>query len=86
MKYLEARVAAWKANPMAKAEKFASQMDRELLQSLRQHAEASGRSISTLLDEAVREYLERVHVRPAFRSAMDEVLAEHDELLARLAR
>jgi hypothetical protein len=71
---------------MAKAEKFASQMDRELLQSLRQHAEASGRSISTLLDEAVREYLERVHVRPAFRSAMDEILDEHDELLQRLAR
>ncbi|MEY4580591.1 MAG: hypothetical protein RL701_5294, partial [Pseudomonadota bacterium] len=69
-----------------KAEKFASQMDRELLQSLRQHAEASGRSISTLLDEAVREYLERVHVRPAFRSAMDEVLEKHDELLERLAR
>ncbi len=71
---------------MAKAEKFASQMDGELLQSLRQHAEASGRSISTLLDEAVREYLQRVHVRPAFRSAMDEVLDEHDELLQRLAR
>lgn len=71
---------------MAKAEKFASQMDRELLRSLRQHAEASGRSISTLLDEAVREYLQRVHVRPAFRSAMDEVLGEHDELLRRLAR
>jgi vacuolar-type H+-ATPase subunit H len=71
---------------MAKAEKFASQMDRELLQSLRQHAEASGRSISTLLDESVREYLERVHVRPAFRSAMDEVLEKHDELLERLAR
>jgi predicted transcriptional regulator len=71
---------------MAKAEKFASQMDPELLQALRQHADASGRSISTLLDEAVREYLERVRVRPAFRSAMDEVLAEHDELLQRLAR
>lgn len=71
---------------MAKAEKFASQMDGELLQSLRQHAEASGRSISILLDEAVREYLERVRVRPAFRAAMDEVLDEHDELLQRLAR
>ncbi len=71
---------------MAKAEKFASQLDGELLKSLRQHAEASGRSISTLLDEAVREYLERVRVRPAFRAAMDEVLDEHDELLRRLAR
>lgn len=71
---------------MAKAEKFASQMDRELLRSLREHADASGRSISALLDDAVREYLERVHVRPAFRSAMDEVLQEHDDLLQRLAR
>lgn len=71
---------------MGKTEKFASQMDGELLRSLREHAESSGRSISALLDEAVREYLERIRVRPAFRSAMDEVLAEHDELLARLAR
>jgi hypothetical protein len=71
---------------MAKTEKFASQMDGELLQSLRAHAEASGRSISALLDEAVRDYLERAQVRPAFRSAMDEVLEEHDELLQRLAR
>ncbi|HET8936040.1 MAG TPA: ribbon-helix-helix protein, CopG family [Polyangiales bacterium] len=71
---------------MGKTEKFASQMDGELLRSLREHAESSGRSISALLDEAVREYLERIQVRPAFRSAMDEVLAEHDELLARLAR
>jgi predicted transcriptional regulator len=86
MKCLETQAAAWEPERMAKAEKFASQMDRELLRSLRQHAEASGRSISTLLDEAVREYLERVHVRPAFRSAMDEVLDEHDELLQRLAR
>jgi hypothetical protein len=86
MKYLETQIAAWESNGMAKAEKFASQMDGELLQSLRQHAEASGRSISILLDEAVREYLERVRVRPAFRSAMAEVLDEHDELLQRLAR
>jgi predicted DNA-binding protein len=71
---------------MAKVEKFASQMNAELLQSLRAHAEASGRSISYLLDEAVREYLERVRVRPAFRAAMDEVLEDHDELLERLAR
>lgn len=70
---------------MAKAEKFASQLDGELLQSLREHAAKTGRSISALLD-AIREYRERAHVRPAFRSAMDEVLADHDELLKRLAR
>jgi vacuolar-type H+-ATPase subunit H len=71
---------------MAKAEKFASQLDAELLKSLREHAEASGRSISSLLDDAIREYLARAHVRPAFRSALDEVLRDHDELLERLAR
>jgi predicted transcriptional regulator len=71
---------------MAKAEKFASQLDGDLLRSLREHAEASGRSISSVLDDAIRQYLERVHVRPAFRSALDEVLHDHDELLERLAR
>lgn len=75
-----------KPGDTGEAEKFASQLDGELLRSLREHAPASGRSISALLDEAVREYLERSRVRPAFRSAMEEVLAEHDELLGRLAR
>jgi predicted transcriptional regulator len=86
MKRLESSPVTSEAMGMAKAEKFASQMDRELLRSLREYADASGRSISALLDDAVREYLERVHVRPAFRSAMDEVLQDHDELLQRLAR
>lgn len=71
---------------MGKAEKFASQLNVELLRSLREHASATGRSISALLDDAVRECLERAHVRPAFRSAMDEVLEDHDELLKRRAR
>ena len=71
---------------MGKSEKFASQLDGELLRALREHADASGRSISALLDDAVREYLERTQVRPAFRAAMDEVLEDHDELLERLAR
>ena len=86
MKYLEAASTPCDAVAMGKAEKFASQLDGALLRSLREHAEATGRSISALLDDAVREYLERAHVRPAFRSAMDEVLKDHDELLSRLAR
>jgi predicted transcriptional regulator len=86
MKRLETRFTACNSIAMGKAEKFASQLDGELLRSLREHAEATGRSISALLDDAVREYLERAHVRPAFRSAMDEVLEDHDELLKRLAR
>ena len=86
MNWLEAVHCACDANVMGKSEKFASQLDAELLRALRQHADASGRSISALLDDAVREYLERAQVRPAFRAAMDEVLKDHDELLERLAR
>jgi len=86
MKRLENASSACNSSVMGKSEKFASQLDGELLRSLREHAEATGRSISALLDDAVREYLERAHVRPAFRSAMDEVLEDHDELLKRLAR
>jgi hypothetical protein len=71
---------------MGEAEKSASQLDGELLRALREHAEATVRSISAVLDDAVREYLERAHVRPGFRSAMDEVREDHDELLKRLAR
>jgi predicted transcriptional regulator len=71
---------------MGESEKLASQLHAELLRALREHAAASGRSISALLDEAVRAYLERAQVRPAFRAAMDEVLEGHDELLERLAR
>jgi predicted transcriptional regulator len=71
---------------MGKSEQFGSQLDAELLRALREHAAASGRSVSALLDDAVREYLERAQVRPAFPVAMDEILADHDELLERLAR
>jgi hypothetical protein len=86
MKRLETTSTACNCIEVAKPEKFASQLDGELLRSLREHAETTGRSISALLDDAVREYLERAHIRPAFRSAMDEVLEDHDELLKRLAR
>jgi hypothetical protein len=86
MKLLETAFIACNSTAVGKAEKFASQLDGELLRSQREHAEATGRSISALLDDAVREHLERAHVRPAFRSAMDEVLEDHDELLKRLAR
>ena len=71
---------------MGHSVKFASTMDSDLLEALREHAERSGRSISSILENAVAEHLDRVRVRPAFRAAVDQVLEEHDELLARLAR
>lgn len=66
--------------------KFSSKLDEAVLSELREYAQDSGRSIASVLTEAVEEYLQRAKVRPAFRAAVDEVLDEHDELLSRLAR
>lgn len=71
---------------MAESVKFGSKMDAEVLEALRAHADATGQTLSAVLTEAVREYLERAGVRPAFREATDEVMDRHSELLARLAR
>ena len=66
--------------------KFATQIDEAALEDLRAYARRTGRSISGVVTEAVEEYLKRASVRPAFRSAMTEVLEDHAELLKRLAR
>jgi hypothetical protein len=69
-----------------KQKKFATQIEETTLEDLRAYARSTGRSISGVVNEAVGEYLKRASVRPAFRSAMDEVLEEHAELLKRLAK
>lgn len=69
-----------------KAKKFATQIDEKVLKDLKSYIEQSDRSISSVVTEAVAEYLQRAKLRPAFRSAMDEVLDEHAELLQRLAK
>jgi len=61
-------------------------MDARLLRGLRARAEETGQTLSAVLTEAAREYLERASVRPAFREATEEVLDQHAELLQRLAR
>lgn len=69
-----------------KAIKFATQIDEQVLEDLRSYAKTSGRSISSVVTEAVEEYLKRAKVRPAFREAMSEVLDDHADLLQRLAK
>ena len=69
-----------------KLKKFATQIDESTLEDLRAYARETGRSISGVVSEAVGEYLKRASVRPAFRDALDEVLADHAELLKRLAK
>lgn len=69
-----------------KAKKFATQIDEKVLRDLKAFAEQTDRSISKVVTEAVREYIHRAQIRPAFRAAMDEVLDDHAELLSRLAK
>jgi predicted DNA-binding protein len=61
-------------------------MNKEVLARLRDYAQSSDRSIAQIVSEAVAEYIERIEVRPAFRSAVDEVISEHEQLLKELAR
>lgn len=69
-----------------KVKKFATQIDEQVLKDLKSYVKEADRSISSVVTEAVSEYLERSRVRPAFRSAMDEVLNDNEELLRRLAK
>ena len=69
-----------------KAIKFASQIDEKVLKDLKSYTKETDRSISSVITDAVAEYLQRSKLRPAFRSAMDEVLDDHQELLKRLAK
>jgi uncharacterized membrane protein YheB (UPF0754 family) len=73
-------------NHEMKAKKFATQIDEKVLKDLRDYVSQTDRSISSVVSEAVAEYIHRARLRPAFRKAMDEVLDDHSELLKRLAK
>ncbi len=66
--------------------KFATQVDRKVLKELRALAKETEVSISRLVTEALAAHIQRVRLRPAFSTAMDEVLDDHAELLGRLAK
>ena len=70
-------------------EKLSSQAAPEVLAALRQIAEAQGRQFQSVLDEALREYIDRQqkerprrHVMTAFASSLDEF----DSLYRKLAK
>ncbi len=70
-------------------EKFSSQAAPEVLATLREMADAQGRQFQSLLDEALREYIDkhqkdrpRRHVMAAFASSLNEF----DELYRELAK
>lgn len=74
------------AGKSQKQKKIATQMDETVLKELRAYVESADRSISSVITEAVTEFLDRTKVRPAFRTAMDEVLRDHADVLQRLAK
>jgi hypothetical protein len=71
---------------MAKAVKFSSQIDEKSLKELKKYTDATGRTLSSVLTEAVDQYLNRAQVRPAFQDAVEAVMNENEELLKRLAK
>ncbi len=70
-------------------EKFSSQAAPEVLAALRQIAESQGRQFQAVLDEAMRDYIDRQqkerprrHVMEAFASSLEEF----DDLYRELAK
>jgi protein-disulfide isomerase-like protein with CxxC motif len=68
-------------------EKFSSQAAPEVLAALRQIAESQGRQFQAVLDEALRDYIDRQqkerprrHVMTAFASSLDEFDSLYREL------
>jgi predicted transcriptional regulator len=70
-------------------EKFSSQATPEVLTALRQIAEADGRQFQAVLDDALREYIDRRRNAQPRRHVVDafaDSLAEFDVLYRELAR
>lgn len=67
--------------------KFATQVDPEILSTLREMASNEGRLLQSLIDEALREYIERKqgttprkHVMQAFQASVEQFGTLYQEL------
>lgn len=67
------------AVPTAVHEKFSSQAAPEVLAALRQIAETQGRQFQAVLDEALRDYIERHQTERPRRHVMDAFASSRDE-------
>lgn len=68
-------------------EKFATQVDSAILEDIRQIASESGRQIQSLMDEALRDLVEkhrrtqaRAHVLAAYRGSHDRFASLYKKL------
>ena len=70
-------------------EKFSSQLDAQLLASVRRYAQSNGRQFQSVLEQALTEYLDR-HLTDRPRTHVMEALgmsmAEFDVLYQELAK
>lgn len=66
--------------------KVSSKVDEEVWAELRAMAEESHQSVSGLLTEAIREYIQRRRVRPAVLRHLEESIEQNRRLGELLAR
>lgn len=70
-------------------QKFATQMDAELLRRLRAYAKSEGRQIQSVLEEAVTVFLtdkQDYVMRPEVKAAYERSLKKYDSLYRGLAK
>lgn len=70
-------------------EKFSSQADAGLLKEMRTIARVEGRQLQALLDEAMRDYVDKKRsgkVRPHVRKAFEASVRDFDALYQELAK
>lgn len=70
-------------------EKFASQADPQILTELRRIAEEEGRQFQALLDEALRDFIEKKKgnkPRPKVLMALQDSMRDFDDLYKELAK
>jgi len=69
--------------------KFSSQASADVLEALKQISEAEGRKVHSIIDEALRDYIDRrqnVRPRQHVLAALGSSIAEFDQLYRELAK
>lgn len=68
------------------AVKISSKVDERVWRELKDLADETDRTISGVLTEAIREYLQRRRVRPVVREHLEDSIEENERLGELLAR
>ena len=74
-----------KYKSMKNAVKFATQLDIKVLEALKSYASEQELKISSVVNQAIEEYLSKYKVRPAFKQSMQNIIENNQELLKKLA-